>query len=179
MRLSLYQRLTLALVGLFIVIACTLSWWSTKLEISSRHEAEQRLHLSLADHLGHDNPLLKEGVYDQNALKNLFHSLMILGPSFEFYFIALSGNIVSYSADADKIKRQHINIAPLVTLLIKKKHCLFMVMILVTFISKKYSQLHQFITVKTFRVIYILLLVGKRTTLYLTLYNLINTFHNL
>jgi signal transduction histidine kinase len=121
MRLSLYQRLTIALVGLFVVIACTLSWWSTKLEISSRHEAEQRLHLSLADHLGHDNPLLKEGVYDQNALKNLFHSLMILGPSFEFYFVAPSGDIVSYSADADKIKRQHINIAPLVNFINKEE----------------------------------------------------------
>lgn len=120
MKVSLYQRLTLALVLLFVTIACTFSWWSAQLEVSSRHEAEQRLHLSLAEHLGHDNPLLKEGVYDQNALKNLFHSLMILGPSFEFYFIAPSGNIVSYSAEPDKIKRQHINVAPLINFINKE-----------------------------------------------------------
>ena len=121
MKVSLYQRMTIALLLLFVAIACTFSWWSATLEIESRHEAEQRLHLDLADHLGHDNPLLKEGVYDQNALKNLFHSLMILGPSFEFYFIAPNGNILSYSAEANKIKKQRVNVAPLVDFINKQK----------------------------------------------------------
>jgi signal transduction histidine kinase len=121
MRVSLYQRMTIALVLLFIAIACTFSWWSAKLEVESRHEAEQRLHLNLAEHLGRDNPLLKEGVYDQSALKNLFHSLMILGPSFEFYFIAPNGNILSYSAEPGKVKREKVNIAPLVDFINLKK----------------------------------------------------------
>jgi hypothetical protein len=56
-----------------------------------RSEAEQRLHISLAEHLANDNPLLKEGVYDHDELKNLFHTLMILGPSFEFYFVDPTG----------------------------------------------------------------------------------------
>ena len=121
MKISLYQQITIALVLLFIAIASTFSWWSAKLELTTRHEAEQRLHLKLADHLGHDNPLLKEGVYDHEALKNLFHSLMILGPSFEFYFIAPNGNIVSYSAEPGKVKRDNINIVPLVDFINQKK----------------------------------------------------------
>lgn len=121
MKTSLYQRITVSLVLFFIAIICTFSWWSAQLEVNTRHEAEQRLHLQLAAHLGTDNPLLKEGVYDQNALKNLFHSLMILGPSFEFYFIAPSGNIVSYSAEPGKVKREQVNIAPLVDFINQKK----------------------------------------------------------
>lgn len=121
MRISLYQQITIALVLLFIATVYTFSWWSSELEVTSRHEAEQRLHLKLADHLGQDNPLLKEGVYDHQALKNLFHSLMILGPSFEFYFIAPSGAIVSYSAEPSKVKRQNINVAPLVDFINAKK----------------------------------------------------------
>lgn len=114
MKFSLYQRIAIALLLLFVTIACTFSWWSANLEQMSRHKAEQRLHLNLAEHLGNDNPLLKEGVYDHHALKNLFHSLMILGPSFEFYFIAPNGDIVSYSAEESKVKREQINVAPLV-----------------------------------------------------------------
>jgi len=121
MILSLYQRITIALVLLFIAIACTFAWWSAKLEVSSRHEAEQRLHLQLAEHLGNDNPLLKEGVYDYRELKNLFHSLMILGPSFEFYFIAPSGSILSYSAEPGKVKREQVSITPLVDFIAHKK----------------------------------------------------------
>jgi len=114
MTISLYQRMTLGLVVLFMAVAYTFSWWTAKLEVTSRHESEQRLHLKLAEHLGNDNPLLKEGIYDQHALKNLFHSLMILGPSFEFYFIAPDGSIVTYSAEPGKVKRESINLAPLV-----------------------------------------------------------------
>lgn len=121
MKISLYQRITLVLVLFFIATVYGFSWWSEKLEVTARHEAEQRLHLNLAEHLGHDNPLLKEGVYDQKALKNLFHSLMILGPSFEFYFVAPSGNIISYSAKPGKVKRQHVNVAPLVDFINAKK----------------------------------------------------------
>ncbi|MDA7746575.1 HAMP domain-containing histidine kinase [Psychromonas sp.] len=121
MTVSLYQRMTIALVLLFITITCLFSLWSAKLEETARDESGQRLHLTLAEHLGHDNPLLKEGVYDLHALKNLFHSLMILGPSFEFYFVAPNGNIVSYSAEPGKIKRDQINIAPLVDFINQKK----------------------------------------------------------
>ena len=121
MKVSLYQRISITLVLLFMATAFTFSWWSDKLELTTRHESEQRLHLQLAEHLGQDNPLLKEGVYDQNALKNLFHSLMILGPSFEFYFIDPSGGIVTYSAEPGKVKRKQINIAPLVDFINAKK----------------------------------------------------------
>jgi len=121
MKVSLYQRIAVALVLLFIAVACTFSIWSAKLETTSRHKAEQRLHLELADHIGHDNPLLKEGVYDYQGLKNLFHSLMILGPSFEFYFVAPNGDILSYFAESEQVQRQSINIAPLVDFINRKE----------------------------------------------------------
>jgi len=114
MRATLYQRIAVVLVLSFIAIACTLSFWSAKLELTARHKAEQHLHLNLAEHIGHDNPLLKEGVYDYQALKNLFHSLMILGPSFEFYFIAPNGDILSYFSESTQVERQRINTAPLI-----------------------------------------------------------------
>jgi len=123
MKVSLYQRLSISLVVLFVAIAGLFSWWSKNLEQLSRNEAEQRLHISLAEHLAGDNPLLKEGNYDHESLKNLFHSLMILGPSFEFYFISPQGEILSYSAEPGKVKRQKIDLTPL-NLLLSNEHAL-------------------------------------------------------
>lgn len=120
MKVSLYKRITLLLLFLFIVTVCFFSWWSERIEIVAQHEAAQRLHLNLADHLAHDNPLLKKGVYDHHALKNLFHSLMILGPSFEFYFIAPNGHIISYSAEPDTVLRENVNITPLINFIHNK-----------------------------------------------------------
>ena len=117
MKISLYQRLAIALAMLFIAVGGVFYWWSHNLEQLSRNEAEQRLHISLAEHLAADNPLLKEGVYDHAALKNLFHTLMILGPSFEFYFINTQGEILTYSAEPNKIKRQKVSLFPLLKLI--------------------------------------------------------------
>lgn len=115
--LSLYHRLAFSICCAFIIVASLLFYWSNSLAEQSKFQAEQQLHLQLADHLAHDNPLLQDGVYDKSALENLFHSLMILGPAFEFYFLDPAGNIITYSADADKIKRQSVELSPLVALI--------------------------------------------------------------
>ena len=117
MKISLYQRLAITLSLTFVLMAYLLFWWSTELAQHSQHQAEQKLHLQLADHLAHDNPLLQDGIHDKTALANLFHTLMLLGPSFEFYFLDPSGKILSYSAQANKIKRQSVNLQPLLGLI--------------------------------------------------------------
>lgn len=115
--LSLYQRLALAVCFAFILLASLLFNWSNSLAEQSKLQAEQKLHLQLAEHLAHDNPLLQDGVYDKSALENLFHTLMLLGPAFEFYFLDPAGNIVTYSADPSKIKRKSVDLSPIVELI--------------------------------------------------------------
>jgi len=121
MKISLYQRLALSLLVLFIAVAGLFFWWSQNLEQLSRSEAEQRLHISLAEHLAQDNPLLKKGGYDYDDLKNMFHTLMILGPSFEFYFIDPAGKIITYSAEPGKVKRKSVEVQPLLNLIEQKQ----------------------------------------------------------
>ncbi|MDC9514651.1 HAMP domain-containing sensor histidine kinase [Pseudoalteromonas sp. CST5] len=113
MNLSLYQKLAVSLVVIFCFICALVYSWSKQLELTSKHHGEQNLHLALAEHLVQDNPLIKEGVYDYAALENLFHTLMLLGPAFEFYFVDENGKILTYSAEPGKVKRTHINLPPL------------------------------------------------------------------
>ena len=116
MKFSLYQRLSMSLVIVFIAVMFVFYFWTQELGKTTRYESQQQLHLSLAANLARDNPLLKEGVYDYNALKNLFHTLMILGPAFEFYFVDPSGKLLTHSIPKPEIKRNKINLIPLIKL---------------------------------------------------------------
>lgn len=116
MRLSLYHRLSLSLLVVFIVIFSVFYFWSEHLEKTTRYESTQQLHLSLAASLARDNPLLQKGAYDHEALKNLFHTLMVLGPAFEFYFVDPIGNILTHSITPSLIKRNRIDLTPLIEL---------------------------------------------------------------
>lgn len=116
MKLSLYHRLSLSLLVVFITIISVFFFWGKHLEQETRYESEQSLHLSLAASLARDNPLLQQGVYDHQALKNLFHTLMVLGPSFEFYFLDPHGKIMTHSIAPSLIKRDIIDIQPLIQL---------------------------------------------------------------
>lgn len=112
-KLCFYQRLSVSLVGGFFLVIALLTTASTYLQTSIKHEGEQRLHLKLAEHLASDNPLLKTGVYDYDALKNLFHALMLLGPSFEFYFVDINGKLLTYSAKPGEVVRDSISLGPI------------------------------------------------------------------
>ncbi|MBU2918247.1 HAMP domain-containing histidine kinase [Psychrosphaera sp. F3M07] len=117
MSLSLYQRIALSLTLAFSIILYLSFLWSSQLQQSTQWESEQRLHLGLAEHLVSDNPLLAEGVYDYDGLKNLFHTLMMLGPSFEFYYLDPTGKVLTYSAEPGKVKRDVVDIKPIQSLI--------------------------------------------------------------
>ena len=114
MKLCFYQRLALVVVGIFMLILTLFFTGSTYLQKQTRFEAEQLLHQDLAAHLVVDNPLLKNGVYDHDALGNLFHMLMVLGPDFEFYYLDQQGKVLThYSQDPHNIERQYIDLDPI------------------------------------------------------------------
>jgi len=112
-RLCFYQRLSVSLVAGFLIILGFFVVTTTQLNDSMKDEGSQRLHLDLARHLVQDNPLLSAGIYDYEALKNLFHTLMVLGPSFEFYFIDPNGSLETYSKELGEVKRQTIDLQPI------------------------------------------------------------------
>jgi signal transduction histidine kinase len=110
---SFYSKLSLGLVISFIVMGIILLVLAQYLTRSYQNEVEQKLHYQLAEHVVHDNELLKNGEIDHTALKNAFHSMMILGPSFEFYILGPQGQVKTYSAEPQRIKKQVVDIQPI------------------------------------------------------------------
>ena len=110
---SFYSKLVLGLLGSFLLIGLLLMFLVQQLTIRYQNEVEQKLHLELAAHVVGDDSLLKDGEIDQQALEHAFHSMMILGPSFEFYVLTPDGTVTTYSAEDDKIKRMAVDLKPI------------------------------------------------------------------
>lgn len=119
MKLSLYQKLSISLLVVFLCVVIAFAWSFQKLDALSKDQAEQELHSQLAIHLVQDNPLLSSGQLTHESLANLFHSMMILGPNFEFYVLDLQGKILTYSAKPEQVIRQQVDIKP-ITAYLKK-----------------------------------------------------------
>lgn len=110
---SFYGKLSLLLFACFLVIGVVLTVLANLLTQNYQSEVEQKLHLKLAEHIVHDNQLFHGGQINHDAIKHAFHGMMILGPSFEFYVVSPAGDILTYSADPERIKRNTVSISPI------------------------------------------------------------------
>ncbi len=115
--ISLYKKLAISLSFVFMLIIGSFIYITQSFESISRDRAEQELHRELASHLVNDNPLLADGEHDHVALENLFHSMMILGPNFEFYVLDQEGKILTYSAKPGEVVRKKVNMSPIKSVL--------------------------------------------------------------
>ena len=74
---------------------------------------QQNLHRELAAHMRDDSPLMEGSDYNPKALKSIFHTLMLLGPDFEIYFLDSDGNIKSHAAPEGRALSQQVNLTPI------------------------------------------------------------------
>jgi len=117
---SLYSRLALVLLGVFLAMAILLFWLFEQASMATQNEASQRLHLELAENIVKDLGITSEGEFDTAMIKNVFHKMMILGPTIELYVIDKEGNLVTYDAPEEKIKLRTINLKPVISFVERK-----------------------------------------------------------
>ncbi|MBO0146831.1 MULTISPECIES: sensor histidine kinase [Vibrio] len=91
-RLVVFTSLWFCLAA--VVIALTYNWQKETIELRTK----QSLHKELASHMRDDNPLMIGTDYNPKALKSIFHTLMLIGPDFEIYFLDSQGNITTHAA---------------------------------------------------------------------------------
>ena len=114
---NLYTRLAAVLLGLFLLIGVLyilLTLYTTRLYFQ---EVNQKLNRILAQHLVSEKILMKDGRVDEEALKNIFHMLMVVNPAIEVYLLDPDGNILAFSAPPGKVKLQSVSLEPVKRLL--------------------------------------------------------------
>lgn len=109
---TLYGKLAAVLLVLFCSIGLlyiVLTLFTTRMYLQ---EVNQKFNRALARHLVTDRLLMKEGVVNHEALKELFHMLMVINPNIEIYLVDPNGTILTFSAPPEKVKRSRISLEP-------------------------------------------------------------------
>ena len=110
---SLYSRLALGLLSVFLVMAVLLFWLFEQASVATQNEASQRLHIDLAKNVVKDLGITNHGKFDSKMIKEAFHQMMILGPTIELYVLDEKGSLVTYDAPEEKIKRRSVDLYPI------------------------------------------------------------------
>jgi len=116
---TLYGKLAVVLLGLFCLIGILymlLTLYTTRLYFQ---EVNQKLNRTLAQNLASETSLIKDGRVNENALKDIFHMLMVVNPNIEVYLLDPNGAILAFSAPPGKVRRQKISMTPLQSFLNK------------------------------------------------------------
>lgn len=99
----------LGLLWLLGLLSVLLTFLTTRRYVQEIH---QRLNRNLAEYLVSQKTLFREESINEEALEDIFHTLMILNPSLEVYLLDPAGTILAFSAPPEKIKRQRASLQP-------------------------------------------------------------------
>ncbi|MBU2955012.1 ATP-binding protein [Marinobacter sp. F3R08] len=114
---TLYARLAIGLFLLLLVVGGLFTFLSLASVREYSAAVNQQLNRDLALNLVSDRNLVTDGKLNRDALKQLFKLYMTINPSIEIYLLDTDGDILSYSADPNRIKRNRVSLEPIKTLL--------------------------------------------------------------
>lgn len=110
---SLYNRLALVMLGLFLAAALLLSGFFYHVMDLTQHETSQKLHYGVADYIVQHSGAIRNGEFDQENIKKAFGHLMLLGPATELYVLDKQGHVQAYDAPDEKIIHHHVALEPI------------------------------------------------------------------
>ncbi|NKB70899.1 MAG: HAMP domain-containing protein [Candidatus Latescibacteria bacterium] len=110
---SLYGRIAAIFLVLLLVLGLVQSRISLSASMEFAAETDQKLNRNLAADLAKRfAPYLQGDKPDYYGIKHSFHDLMVMNPRVEIYLLEEDGTISAYFAPEEKIKRQKVDMAP-------------------------------------------------------------------
>jgi len=109
---SLYAKLAVALLGLFFLVGSSFIIISMFVTEKYQQEVNQKLNRELAGLIVSEKIIFRDNRVDQNALKEIFHMLMVINPSIEIYLLDPEGSILAFSAEPGRVKRRAVDMGP-------------------------------------------------------------------
>lgn len=106
---TLYSKLSLTLFGLVFIIGFLFFLLVRFSSEMYQQEVSQKLNKTLADHIVSEALLIKDKKINKEALKEIFHMLMVINPSIEIYLLDADGKVLDYSAPEGKVKRKSVD----------------------------------------------------------------------
>lgn len=117
---TLYSKLAGVILALFIVTGILFFVVFFPAVDMYHQEVSQKLNRELAQSIVKENLLLKNSKINDEALKHVFHMMMVINPSIELYLLDPGGKIMTYSAAPGKVKLTTVDLSPVHKWLSKK-----------------------------------------------------------
>lgn len=114
---TLFVKLALALFVLLVVLGVVQFQLMRHTSALYQMEVSQKLNRDLARHIAGEYALIQKDTVNQDALKQLFHQLMVINPSIELYLLGTQGEVLAYSAPAGHVQRERVDLQAIETFL--------------------------------------------------------------
>ena len=108
-----YGRLALTLFALLTAVGLGMLAVTHHFNARYQQEATQKLNHDLAQHIVSETTLMRDGKVDKQALKEIFHMMMVINPSIELYLLGLDGKLMGYSAPPSSLRRMVVDMVPI------------------------------------------------------------------
>ncbi len=109
---TLYAKLAGALLVLFLIVGGVTLAVTLLTSYFYQQEVQQRIHRDLADHIVVEELLIVDGQIAEEALKHVFHMMMVINPSIELYLLDPAGEILAFSAPPGRVKLARVEMGP-------------------------------------------------------------------
>lgn len=109
---SLYGKLALVLLGLFLLVGTAFVFVSVYSNDMYQQEVNQKLNYTLAKLIVSEKIIMQNDRVNEEALREIFHMLMVVNPAIEVYLVDPRGAILAFSAEPGKVKRKKIDLKP-------------------------------------------------------------------
>jgi len=110
---TLYFKLAAGLCIILLVVGLSYTIFASYMLQQITQSSLQLINHDLAQNLVNDQKIVHQGIIDKNAMKKTFMQYMSINPSIEIYYLDLQGNILAYSAEPGKVKRNSVNLEPI------------------------------------------------------------------
>ncbi len=107
---SLYAKFVISLIIVFSITGICFSVLTLYFSKNYLQEINHKAHRNLAKNILQQRKLISDNKINPQALKDTFHHYMTVNPSLEFYLLDKQGNILLFSADPAKVKRNKVNL---------------------------------------------------------------------
>ena len=111
---SLYSRLALALLAVFIFMAALQFWFFGVAFTATQNETLQQLHRPLAENIVNDLGIITKNQFDPELIQDAFQAIMLLGPTLELYVLDKDGEVITFDTEQEALKRPIINLEPII-----------------------------------------------------------------
>ncbi|MCL5030794.1 MAG: HAMP domain-containing histidine kinase [Bacteroidetes bacterium] len=123
---SLFWKISAVFLLILLIISTVYIYISVNTAEMYFQETRQKLDIKVASHIAHDNDFFSGDSININALKDVFHNVMVINPSIEVYLLDTTGTILAYDAPKKSVKLKIVPLEPIKKFLTSNKETFLM-----------------------------------------------------